>query len=239
MNRNLFGRGVAVLAISVALGVLPLLGAEQAYLAPGRLDPVELLAPPPMPGSPEQAADMAEVEAAHKAITPEQVAIVKSEIKFSVFSFAPEIGEFFQPTNLPKTAALFTRVQQDMKAVTDEGKNHWKRPRPFVANPALTPIDPDKTYSYPSGHSTRGTVYSLLLAELFPDKREAILGEGRDVGWHRVLGASHYPTDIYAGRVLGRAIVRELKASPEFQKDWVEVKAEVEAVRKKETANAR
>ncbi len=38
-----------------------------------------------------------------------------------------------------------------------------------------------------------------------------------------------YPTDIYAGRVLGQGIVRELKASPDFQREFAEIKAEIEA----------
>ena len=68
-----------------------------------------------------------------------------------------------------------------------------------------------------------------LLAELFPEKKEAILAIGRDIGWDRVLIGKHFPTDIYAARVLGQAIVRELLASPAFQRDFAAAKAEVRA----------
>jgi acid phosphatase (class A) len=44
-----------------------------------------------------------------------------------------------------------------------------------------------------------------------------------------VLTGKHFLTDIYAGRVLGQAIVRELLASPAFQHDLAEAKAEVQA----------
>lgn len=71
----------------------------------------------------------------------------------------------------------------------------------------------------------------MLLAELVPDKRDAILAVGRDIGWRRVIGASHYPTDIYAGRMLAQAIVSELKAAPDFQRDFREVKTEIAAAR--------
>ncbi|HVU26447.1 MAG TPA: hypothetical protein VHG71_01765 [Verrucomicrobiae bacterium] len=37
----------------------------------------------------------------------------------------------------------------------------------------------------------------------------------------------HYPTDIYTGRVLAQAIVCELKANPDFQHDFIEVKAKI------------
>jgi acid phosphatase (class A) len=55
------------------------------------------------------------------------------------------------------------------------------------------------------------------------------MATGRSLGWHRVQMAEHYPTDIYAGRVLAQAIVRELKSNPEFQHDFAEVKTELQA----------
>ena len=72
---------------------------------------------------------------------------------------------------------------------------------------------------------------ALVLAKLFPDQHDAILAQARAIGWHRVQIARHYSSDIYAGRVLAQAIVRELKTSPEFQKDFTEVKNEIAAAR--------
>jgi acid phosphatase (class A) len=48
------------------------------------------------------------------------------------------------------------------------------------------------------------------------------------MGWHRVQIARHYPTDIYAGRVLAQAIVREFKQNQDFEKELAAVKAEIE-----------
>ena len=72
-------------------------------------------------------------------------------------------------------------------------------------------------------------VLAMVLADLFPDQHDAIIAEARAIGWHRVEIARHYLTDIYAGHVLAQAIVREMKASPDFQRDFAEVKAEVAA----------
>src|SRR5262249_5137415 len=85
----------------------------------------------------------------------------------------------------------------------------------------------EKSFGYPSGHSTESMVLALVLAEVFPDRQDAIIAEARSIGWHRVEIARHYPTDIYAGRVLARAIVREFKVNPAFQRDFEEVKAEL------------
>lgn len=53
---------------------------------------------------------------------------------------------------------------------------------------------------------------------------------GRDIGWDRVLIGKHFATDINAGRVLGQAIARELLASPAFQRDLAEAKAELQSL---------
>ena len=74
-------------------------------------------------------------------------------------------------------------------------------------------------------------VLALVLADLFPDKHDAIIAEARAIGWHRVEIARHYPTDIYAGRVFAQAIVRQMKKSDAFRKDFAEAKAEITAAK--------
>jgi acid phosphatase (class A) len=205
---------------------------ELHYLPAGKPDGVTLLAPPPLADSPEQAADMAETVAVHAQVSAADEAAAKSERKVNIFAFTPAIGSFFQPGKLPKTEAFLKNVIDDTEAVEDKAKEFWKRPRPYTANPALArgADDLEKSFSYPSGHSTRGTVFALVLAELFPDKSEGILATGREIGWHRVEIARHYPTDIYAGRVIAQAIVRELKNSPKFRTDFAEAQKEISSV---------
>ncbi|HTB80929.1 MAG TPA: phosphatase PAP2 family protein [Opitutaceae bacterium] len=212
-----------------ALLVAPFRAAAQ-YLPAGRPDVVALLAPPPAPGSAEQAADLAEAFAVYSARTPAEEAAAKAESKFTPFAFARAIGPWFQPGKFPKTEALFHEVEAEAETIIDAGKDYWKRPRPYTTDRRFVHITPEKSFSYPSGHSTRATVFALVFAELFPAKRDALLAIGRDIGWHRVLGGAHYPTDIYAGRVLGQAIVREFIASPAFQHDLGEAKAELAAM---------
>jgi acid phosphatase (class A) len=43
-----------------------------------------------------------------------------------------------------------------------------------------------------------------------------------------VVIAKHFPSDVYAGRVLGQAIVQSLLANPAFQHDLAEAKTENE-----------
>ncbi len=201
------------------------------YLPARQPDAAALLAPPPLADSPEQAADLAEVRTVCHAAPSNDVAVAFSEKKFSVFNFTPAVGAFFQSNTLPKTTAFFARVQKDAAAVTDNAKDYYKRPRPYVLDPSLASGKLEKSFSYPSGHSAESMVLALVLADLFPDKHDAIIAEARAIGWHRVEIARHYPTDIYAGRVFAQAIVRQMRKSDEFQKDFAEAKAEVTAAR--------
>jgi len=219
---------IAVLCVTFAL---PLCAQEALthYLPAGKPDAMALLPPPPLPGSPEQAADMQEVREVSQAAPANDVAVAFTEKEFTIFNFTPEIGPFFQPGKFPKTEAFMRSVQHDAETVTDHAKNYWKRPRPFMIDPTLAKGKLEKSFSYPSGHSTESMVLALVLADLFPEHRDAIIAEARTIGWHRVEIARHYPTDIYAGRVLAQAIVRQMRENPDYQHDFATARAEIAA----------
>jgi len=227
---------VPSLFLLAALAVARSSGLFAAYLPAGIPDTISLLAPPPAAGSAEAKSDLENTFVIHTSATPAEIALAKDENKLTIYHFAPAIGDWFVPGKLPMTEALFKTVEAESKAATDGAKKFYKRPRPYHLEPARFPHsveheDPTH-YSYPSGHSTRGTVFALLLAELFPDKRDAILAKGREAGWLRVQGGVHFPTDVYAGRVLGQELARDFLRSPEFQSDLIAVKAELAAVAK-------
>ena len=235
-----FHRLFTPILFSLAVAVAPLHAADTMdetsasssqlhYVTAKKPDAIELLAPPPLMDSPEQAADMAEVQAVYHAATSNDITAAYSEKKFNIFNFTPAIGDFFQPGKFPKTEAFFENVQSDAAAVTDKAKDFYKRPRPYVTDPTLINGKLEKSYSYPSGHSTESMVLALVLAEVFPDKHDAIIATARSIGWHRVMIARHYPTDIYAGRVLAQAIVKQMEKNDDFQKDLAAAKAEIVA----------
>lgn len=217
------------LVLCLLLFVAPPLLADSFYLPAGRPDGVALLAPPPAPGSPEEAADLLAARAVFNGRTEAEKERAFKDATLSIFLYAPAIGSFFQPGKFPKTEALFQKVRKDVSEPLDRTKNHWKRQRPYQLDPQLALGRPETSYGYPSGHATRGMLQALLLAELFPQQREAILVIGRQIGWDRVLIGKHFPADVHAARVLGQALARELLASPAFQQDLAEAKAEVQA----------
>jgi acid phosphatase (class A) len=215
------------MAFALLLASAGTLLAQGAYITTNRLDGISLLPPPPARGSAEEVADLATVRAVFNGRTePEKARAMKdSGLAFSLFQ--PAVGATFDLDKLPKTKALLEKVKKDIGPVIDAPKNHFKRLRPYQIDVHLVLGDPEPSFSYPSGHSTRGTVYSLVVAELFPEKKEAVLDIGRNIGWDRVLIGKHFPTDVYAGRVLGYAIVRELHSSTLFLHDLEQAMAEI------------
>ena len=221
------------LCLVILLASAPLRAGQAKYLPAGKPDAIELLAAPSAPNTPEGQADLEETLVVHQKAKPEQIAQAAGENKLTIFHFAPAIGPWFVPGKFPKTEALFKQVEVEAKAASDSAKKLYKHPRPYHLAPesfahSIEHEDPTH-YSYPSGHSTRGTVFALLLAELFPEHRAALIEKGRDTGWLRVVGGVHFPSDVYAGRVLGQALAREFLLSATLQHDLAEVRAELAA----------
>jgi acid phosphatase (class A) len=220
-----------IIIVCLSLVALPLCAEDLNYLPDGKPDAIALLAPPPLPNSPEQAADLQEVREVSHAASPADLAAAKKESKFTIFTFTPAIGDFLQPGKFPETEAFLHNVQKDAAGVVDGAKDYWKRPRPYKLDPSLAVGKLETSFSYPSAHSTESMVMALVLADLFPEHRDAILGVARNIGWHRVEYGRHYPTDIYAGRVLAQAIVCEMKKNADFQKDFAAAQAEIAAAK--------
>lgn len=195
--------------------------------APVTVDGIALLAPPPEPGTRENDIDVAAVKQVSSTRTAQETAAARAEIELFIDDFQPVIGPWFSEHGLPRTWAFFHHIEKKTKAITDKPKKFWKRPRPYVTDTSIEVLQPEASYAYPSGHSTRGTVYAALLAELIPERKEQILRQGRDIGWHRVIAGVHHPTDIQAGRVLGQQIARHFLADTGYQKELAEVRAEI------------
>jgi acid phosphatase (class A) len=216
-----------VLALALLFANATSLLGQGAYITTNSLDSVSLLPPAPARGSAEEVADLASVRAVFNGRTEAEKAraIKDSGLAFSLFQ--PAVGATFDLDKLPKTKALLEKVKKEIGPVIDAPKNHFKRLRPYQIDDHLVLGTPEPSFSYPSGHSTRGTVYSLVVAELFPEKKEAVLAIGCDIGWDRVLIGKHFPTDVYAGRVLGYAILKELHSNTLFQHDLEQAMAEI------------
>jgi acid phosphatase (class A) len=217
------------LAIGLLLAVAVAARADSPhYFDPAPFDPVKLIPPPPSEHSGEDHVELDLLIVLQQMRTPAEISRCQSEQKLTIDAFQTVLGPWCTSQNLPHAAKLFVAVAKDSKPILDAVKNHYQRPRPAHEDDKVHPsIDDDASFAYPSGHSTRGTMYALLLAELFPEHREALLERGREIGWDRVIAGLHHPSDIVAGRVLGQALAQALLADPKFQADFAAMKKEL------------
>lgn len=136
---------------------------------------------------------------------------------------------------MPNLYMLLQRTSTDASVATLAAKKKYKRVRPFVVyqQTSCTPDWEDNMKqdgSYPSGHTTIGWTWALILVEIAPDRADAILSRGYAFGQSRVICGVHWQSDVNAGRVIAAAVVAKLHSDPVFR-------AQLDAA-KKELASA-
>ncbi len=201
------------------------------YLAPDAVDVAALLPGPPTTGSEQDQGDLQTVLNVQASRTDEQVARARSEEDLTVFAFADVLGPEFTAARCPMTAKLFDQVKVDSRVFSGRAKGLWNRVRPYKADPRVhhAATHPEQDFSHPSGHSTRGLLMAELLAQIYPDRRAALIDRGRQIGWDRVILGMHYPTDVFAGQTLGHALTPKFLASERFKRDFAAAAKEMRA----------
>jgi acid phosphatase (class A) len=104
--------------------------------------------------------------------------------------------------------------------------------RPFTLNnaPICTPQwekELRHNGSYPSGHTSLGWAWALILSELVPQRADTILSRGKAYGESRIICNVHWYSDVVAGRMMGAAAVALMHNNPEFIADMKAAKAEL------------
>jgi len=117
----------------------------------------------------------------------------------------------FTKDKLPKFAAFFDRVVATEPAVVDPAKDTWKRPRPYMADARINPLLRKKTSgAYPSGHTTIGTLMGIVLGDMIPEQKAAIMARAWEFANNRLVAGMHYATDVKAGRLSASPIAAVL-----------------------------
>lgn len=202
--------------------------ARPPHLSPTAVDVLALLPDPPSNTSPEHQTEIQYILMLQHERTPAQVVMVKGYNQLSVWSFADLIGPNFDEKHCPLTAKFFDQAEIDEGFFARQGKMHWKRSRPTAEPGVHSPLH-EGGYSYPSGHSTRATLFAELLADLIPERRDALLERGREIGFSREVAGVHYPSDVFAGRILGQAIAHAMLNSSNARAAMEPLRAEIHA----------
>ena len=218
-------------------------GQIAGYLPKAALpDSIALLPPPPPLGSLEEAYDQ-DVARANHALrgTPRwTLAGMDADLKFphAAGDFACAVGAPITEEATPRLYELLRRVMADAGGATGAAKNKYRHARPFMLDALPTCAPDDETAlrsngSYPSGHTSIGWAWALVLAEIDPDRSEEIFARGRAFGESRLVCDVHWASDVTEGFFIGAATVARLHAEPAFRADLEAARAEIAAARAK------
>jgi len=239
--RSRTGWALAVMGLLAAACVSGLAVAQViprfGYLGEDAGRTLDLLGPPPAAGSPRAEADRAIFRATRAMKGTPRWAMAQADFneRAVVSNMSCAIGVKMDLAALPATTKLILHMAPDITRAVNTPKQSWLRPRPYKVDPGETCgvlPDSEANFDYPSGHSAWGWAVALVLAEMLPERADAILMRGRAVGEGRAICGVHNYSSIVAGQSVAAAIVAAEHRTPEFQADFAAAKAEMQAALK-------
>ena len=239
MKRFLF---IATVCLLTTMNVWAQQDAVQPYFSTQELpDLIKCLPAPPAFDSPEFANDVVRYQwGKTQRLDSERAAIAQRD---AVWSYEALFAEFNIPfgltisrTETPEIWKLLetSLVTTDQMRVAPKAYYHRLRPFEMYNEHLLSPETESEVRgegSYPSGHTARGWVTALLLAEINPARADTIFARGWMYGESRVIEGAHWQSDVDASRVAASIGYAALQSSPAFREQMERAKAEF--VRKK------
>ncbi|MEO9130353.1 MAG: phosphatase PAP2 family protein [Sphingomonas sp.] len=223
---------LSLLVSAAALASAAPNGGKAPLLSAADLDPALVLPPPPVAGSAQAKAELAELHAVEtgRSAADEADARLDGETKNGSI-FGVVLGPRFDLTTLPATKALLAEVRASEKAVVDLGKDEFKRQRPYIVDPSLKSCkrNDDPLSSYPSGHTSMAFSMGETLARLVPEKAGLLLARAARYGQSRIVCGQHFRSDVTGGQMLGLLIAERLMEKPAFQANFAAARAELVA----------
>lgn len=208
------------------------------YLTPGEFDVTTVLEPAPRDGDPRYDADRRIFVATRALLGTPRGALATSDVDYSapamMRDFSCAVGISLTPQAAPAVLRVIARAGVDTGAQTNLAKNFYRRQRPYridkgaVCQPRSELAD---SYDYPSGHTTWGWTWALLLTELAPDRAQQILHRGRAYGESRFVCGAHNESAVEAGMASASATLSLVRAKPTFKVDLEAARRELAALR--------
>lgn len=187
-----------------------------------------LLPAPPAEDSATTREELTELHDLQTQRSPAELARAKADAaQENVFAFSTVLGPQFTAEQFPLTSKLFEHVTEAEKAVVREAKDYWHRRRPYLIDPTLAPCSNGSNGSYPSGHSTLAYMDAALLAQMLPERHDALFERAADFAHNRLVCGVHYPSDVEAGKTLGTVLAALLQREPALEAQIAAASAEL------------
>lgn len=214
---------------------------DEGYLSPGLVARLaEAVTPAPAEGSPQDAADRA-ASARFTALEDSDrwlMATAHAELRppLALQHFDCALGVRLGSAETPTLDRMMAKVFHDAQAAVVLAQARSERARPVAEDSArracqtLTPAM-RRSASFPSAGAAAGTAYAEGLALIAPDRAGAVRRIGHEIALSRQICAMDYPSDGLAGEALGRAVVAEIAATPDFHVEIAAARDELAAAR--------
>ncbi|MGC3982371.1 MAG: phosphatase PAP2 family protein [Steroidobacteraceae bacterium] len=124
------------------------------------------------------------------------------------------------------------------KAAKDAAEGKVAKAAPPAAE--AKPVDPEEekkaaaerqknldNTSFPSGHSTAGTLCAIFLTQMLPEKQAELYARAELYRESRLIVGAHHRTDVEAGKLLATAVAAVMSQNFAFQRDEAEARVEL------------
>lgn len=161
-------------------------------------------------------------------------------------ALGPRLGRAFitayDKGELGKAAALIKASEIG----TGKAKKHFHNDRPFLVKGNTIHLVPDDTVvkdnkpytadggSFPSGHTNTGVTDALLLAQMIPERYDALVTRGARYGYSRLVLGVHYPLDVMGSRMVAESNVATFLNDPAYRALFNEARDQLRAALAKE-----
>lgn len=186
---------------------------------------------PPARYSREYNDEVEHILALQSKLTSDEITLIKNQDQITPDKIViPVLGAQYNEQRYPKLYAFLKKVASDSWRIGDDARDYWRSPRPWYTERSVKLyVEPIYTYGYPSGHTTTFGSWAYVLADLFPNKRDAFFEQAWGAGSNRIKGGAHYPHDIAGGKRMAKAVYEAMLRQPQYQHDYAEAKAEIRA----------
>jgi acid phosphatase (class A) len=240
----MIARPLARPLVALALGAALLstsLGAQKpkGYLPDGAFDILAVLPPAPIKGDARYKADRTIFKQTRRMIGSPRYQLATADADYSqpalMHDFSCAVGVALTPQDAPRTKALVDRAVIDTETQTGIAKHFYKRLRPFqidkgeICEPKAGLID---SFDYPSGHTTLGWTWALILADLLPDHATPILARGRAYGDSRFVCGAHNESAVEGGKLSAGSTMAVVRTTAAYQADAAAARQELLALQR-------
>lgn len=146
-------------------------------------------------------------------------------------AFSDALGIAISAENTPAIYTLCTTAVTDAHKANSVVKNLYQRVRPFATfnQPSLkywTDEEEKATFSYPSGHSSRGYMFAMTLCTVAPEMADKIMARAVEYALNRVICGHHWKSDTNASLLLVAGIFPTIVATEKFQQQLAKAREE-------------